>query len=67
MLIYFPNDKCYKEFCKNDAVKYYMPVWKLNELQLVAAHIHENVSDEFHKLSLVATVACTSSSCSSFR
>ena len=42
-----PNNKRYKEFCKNSAAKFYMPVWKLDELQLVAAHIRENVHDEF--------------------
>ena len=28
-----PNNKRYKEFCKNSATKFYMPVWKLDELQ----------------------------------
>ena len=45
-----PNNKRYKEFCKNSAAKFYMPVWKLDELQLVAAHIRENVHDEFLNL-----------------
>ena len=47
MLTCSPNNKRYKEFCKNSAAKFYMPVWKLDELQLVAAHIRENVHDEF--------------------
>lgn len=47
MLMCSPNDKRYKEFYKNGATKLYMPVWKLDELQLVAAHIRENVNDEF--------------------
>ena len=47
MLMCSPNDKWYKEFYKNGAAKLYMPVWKLDELQLVAAHIRENVDDEF--------------------
>lgn len=29
-----------------------MPVWKLNELQLVAAHIRENTNDQFLKEAL---------------
>ena len=47
-----PDRRRYKEFCKNGAAKYYMPVWKLDELQLVAAHIRESASDEFLKKAL---------------
>jgi hypothetical protein len=47
-----PDDKRYKEFCKNGAIKYYMPVWQFDELQLVAAYIRNNVSDEFLKEAL---------------
>ena len=32
--------------------KFYMPIWKLDELQLVAAHVRENVNDEFLNSSL---------------
>lgn len=42
-----PDGRHYHEFQKKGAAKYTMPVWKLDELQLVAAHIRSNTSDEF--------------------
>ena len=49
-----PDTKRYKEFQKKGAAKYVMPVWKLDELQLVAAHICRNTSDEFLKKALMS-------------
>ena len=37
-----PNEVRYKEFCKNGAMKFYMPCWTLKELKLVGSHIAEN-------------------------
>ena len=42
-----PDRRRYHEFQKKGAAKYIMPVWKLDELQLVAAHIRGNTSDKF--------------------
>jgi hypothetical protein len=34
-----PDARRYKEFCKRGGVKYYMPGWSLDELQMVGAYI----------------------------
>lgn len=47
-----PDQKRYKEFQKSGAAKCFMPVWKLDELQLVAAHLHKNTDDQFLKEAL---------------
>lgn len=47
ILTCYPDKKHYHEFQKKGAVKYIMPVWKLEELQLVAAHMRGNTSDKF--------------------
>ena len=47
-----PDKRRYKEFLKKGAAKHYMPVWKLDELQLVAAHIRERTNDKFLKEAL---------------
>ena len=47
ILMCSPDRKRYHEFQKKGAVRYIMPVWKLDELQLVAAHIRRNTSDKF--------------------
>lgn len=44
-----PDVRRYKEFQKQGAGKYFMPVWKVEELQLVADHIHKNTTDRFLK------------------
>ena len=49
-----PDTKRYKEFLKKGAARYIMPVWTLDELQLVAAHIRENTSDEFLRKALTS-------------
>ena len=54
ILMCSPDRRHYKEFYKHGAVKQYMPVWKLDELQLVAGHIRENASDEFLKRALTS-------------
>jgi len=40
-----PNEVRYKEFCKNGAMKVYMPCWTLKELKSVGSHIAEGNSD----------------------
>ena len=35
-----PDERRYKEFKENGAVKYYMPGWTLEELQLAGAYMH---------------------------
>lgn len=52
IMICSPQAKRYKEFVKKGAVKCFMPVWKLDELQLVAAHIREKTNDQFLKEAL---------------
>ena len=42
-----PDRRRYHEFEKRGAIKHYMPVWELDELQVVAAHIRANTDDEF--------------------
>ena len=42
-----PDRRRYHEFAKMGAIKHYMPVWQLDELQVVAAHIRANTNDEF--------------------
>ena len=44
-----PDRRCYKEFMKLGATKLYMPVWNLEELQLVGAHIRCHASNEFQQ------------------
>ena len=44
-----PDRRRYHEFAKNGAIMYYMPVWQLDELQVVAGHIRANAKDEFLK------------------
>ena len=44
-----PDRRRYHEFEKKGAVKVYMPVWELDELQLVGAHICRHTNNEFHK------------------
>ena len=40
-----PNRRHYKEFCKNGAIKFYMPCWTLNEIKAVGAHVASNRAD----------------------
>ena len=42
-----PDRRRYHEFEERGARKHYMPVWQLDELQVVAAHICANTDDEF--------------------
>ena len=44
-----PDRRRYHEFEKKGAAKVYMPVWELDELQLVGAHIRRHTNNEFHK------------------
>ena len=44
-----PDRRRYHEFEKKGAAMVYMPVWKLDELQLVGAHIHRHTNNEFYK------------------
>ena len=37
-----PNPVRYKEFCKNGAVKFYMPCWTLEELKSLGSYIYKN-------------------------
>ena len=47
-----PDQRHYKEFVKLAAEKLYMPVWTLEELQLVGAHIRRHTTDDFVKNTL---------------
>ena len=47
-----PDRRHYKEFEKVGAAKVFMPVWTLDELQLVGAHIRCHASDEYQQKAL---------------
>lgn len=44
-----PDQRCYKEFQKRGAAMRFMPVWSLDELKLVGAHIRRHTNDEYHQ------------------
>ena len=44
-----PDRRHYKEFVKLAATKLYMPVWNLEEVLSVGAHIHCHTSDKFQQ------------------
>ena len=54
ILMCSPDRRRYHDFQKRGAAKHIMPVWKLDELQLVAAHICSNTRDKFLKSALAA-------------
>ena len=51
-----PDERRYKEFQKNGAIKFYMPCWTLDELQAVGAYIdskcHEKLEVDFSPMAV---------------